>query len=165
MTTEKIGVSLITGFPGSGKTTIVNRLLAAPEMSETLVRVNEFGQVCIDDDLIRHSGESVVELENGCVCCSLNDDLGTALRQFVDKRPERELPQFRKVLTETTGLASAGPIVQVIIEDPPVRNDCRLDRVLTTVDDVNGDTSLNLHAESVEQVAVADRLVVTKTDR
>ena len=165
LTTDKIGVSLITGFLGSGKTTIVNRLLVAPEMSETLVLVNEFGQVSIDDDLIRHSGESVVELKNGCVCCSLNDDLGTTLRQFVDKRRERELPQFRKVLIETTGLANAGPIVQVLIEDPLVRGDYRLDRVLTTVDAVNGNTSLNLHAESVEQVAVADRLVVTKTDR
>ena len=165
LTTDKIGVSLITGFLGSGKTTIVNRLLVAPEMSETLVLVNEFGQVSIDDDLIRHAGESVVELKNGCVCCSLNDDLGTTLRQFVDKRRERELPQFRRVLIETTGLANAGPIVQVIIEDPLVRDDYRLDRVLTTVDAVNGDTSLNLHAESVEQVAVADRLVVTKTDR
>lgn len=165
LTTDKIGVSLITGFLGSGKTSIVNRLLVAPEMSETLVLVNEFGQVSIDDDLIRHAGESVVELKNGCVCCSLNDDFGSTLRQCVDKRRKSELPQFRKVLIEATGLANAGPIVQVIIEDPLVRDDYRLDRVLTIVDAVNGDTSLNLHAKSVEQVAIADRLIVTKTDR
>jgi len=157
-------VSLISGFLGSGKTTVVNYLLTVPAMSGTLVLVNEFGQIAIDSDLIRRADDTVVEMKNGCVCCSLNDDLGTTLARFVRQRRAGDLPPFRKVLIETTGLANAGPIVRVILEDPLVREDYRLDRVLTTVDSINGSISLNLHAECVEQVAVADRLVVTKTD-
>ena len=165
MTDRKFPVSLITGFLGSGKTTVINHLLAAPEMARTAVLVNEFGQISIDGDLIARSDETVVELKNGCVCCSLNQDLGETLHDFLRKRRSGEMPLFEKILIETTGLANAGPIARVIMEDPLIRDDFVLDRIVTTVDSVHGVTNLNLHAESVEQVAVADRLILTKLDR
>jgi len=165
MENEKVSISLITGFLGSGKTTVINHLLTTPAMARTVVLVNEFGQISIDGDLIRRSDDTVVELKNGCVCCSLNDDLGTTLHKFIAQRRSGELPAFEKVLIETTGLANAGPVVQVILLDPLVRDDYRLDKVITTVDTVHGVTNLNVHAETVEQVAVADRLILTKLDR
>lgn len=162
---EKLPVSLITGFLGSGKTTLINRLLMAPEMARTVVLVNEFGRISIDSDLIARSDETVVELKNGCVCCALNEDLAETLRGFMEKRRSGEMPPFEKILIETTGLANAGPIARVVMEDPLVRHDLVLDAVIATVDAVHGVTNLNIHAESVEQVAVADRLVLTKLDR
>ncbi len=165
MKEEKIPISLITGFLGSGKTTVINHLLTTPALAKTAVLVNEFGQISIDSDLIRKSDDSVVELRNGCVCCSLNDDLGTMLHELTEKRRCREMPAFEKVVIETTGLANAGPIIAIIMEDPLVRDDYALDKVITTVDSINGVTNLNIHAESVEQVAVADRLILTKLDR
>ena len=157
-------VLLITGFLGSGKTTLINRLLATPALERTLVLVNEFGQVSIDTDLITRRGETMIELSNGCVCCTLIDDLGTTLHGFVDRRLTGELPPFDRVLIETTGLANAGPIIRVIQEDERVVSHFALDKVITTVDAVLGMKNLDLHAESVEQVALADRLGLTKID-
>lgn len=165
MTDAKFPVSLITGFLGSGKTTLLNRLLTAPGMARTAVLVNEFGRISIDGDLIAGSGENVVELKNGCLCCSLNEDLGETLHGFAARRRLGEMPPFERVLIETTGLANAGPIARVVMEDPLVRDDFVPDRIVTTVDAVHGATNLDLHAESVEQIAVADRLVLTKLDR
>ena len=161
---ERIPISLITGFLGSGKTTLINRLLAAPEMAHSIVLVNEFGQISIDTDLISRRGEATIELSNGCVCCTLNEDLGTTLHGFLERRARGDLPNFRRVLIETTGLANAGPIVRVILEDPQVFPHYALDRVISTVDAVLGMKNLDLHAESVEQVAVADCLILTKLD-
>lgn len=161
----RIPVLLITGFLGSGKTTLVNMLLADPGMRRTLVLVNEFGQISIDTDLITRQGETMVELSNGCVCCTLIEDLGTTLAGFVDRRASGELPAFERVLIETTGLANAGPIIGVLQEDERVRHTYVLDKVITTVDAVLGMKNLDLHAESVEQAALADRLVLTKLDR
>lgn len=161
---DRIPISLITGFLGSGKTTLLNRLLAAPEMAHSIVLVNEFGQISIDTDLIARRGEATIELSNGCVCCTLNEDLGTTLHGFLERRARGELPNFRRVLIETTGLANAGPIVRVILEDPQVVPHYALDRVIATVDAVLGMKNLDLHAESVEQVAVADCLILTKLD-
>lgn len=161
---ERIPISLITGFLGSGKTTLINRLLAAPEMAHSIVLVNEFGQISIDTDLISRRGEATIELSNGCVCCTLNEDLGTTLHGFLERRARGDLPNFRRVLIETTGLANAGPIVRVILEDPQVLPHYALDRVISTVDAVLGMKNLDLHAESVEQVAVADCLILTKLD-
>jgi G3E family GTPase len=162
---ERKPILLITGFLGSGKTTLINGLLDDPGLSRTLVLVNEFGQVAIDTDLITRRGETMVELSNGCVCCTLIDDLGTTLYGFLGRRATGELPPFDRVLIETTGLANVGPIVRVLQEDERVREHYQLDRVITTVDAVMGMKNLDLHAESVEQVALADRLVMTKLDR
>ena len=165
MTTDiKTPVSIITGFLGSGKTTLINHLIQLPVLANSIVLVNEFGEISIDSDLIKKSGDSVVELKNGCVCCSLNEELGITLRDFKDQRTVGNLPPFDKVLVETTGLANAGPIVGIIMEDPQVRDEYDLDKVITTVDSMNGVTNLNVHAESVEQVAIADRLILTKLD-
>ncbi len=162
---DKVTISLITGFLGSGKTTVINNLLTTPAMAKTMVLVNEFGQISIDSDLIKRSDDTIVEMKNGCVCCSLNDDLGTTLHDFIKKRRSGDTPPFENVLIEATGLANAGPIVQVILEDPLVRDDYRLDKVITTVDTVHGVATLDIHAESVEQAAIADRLILTKLDR
>ncbi len=162
---DRIPLLLITGFLGSGKTTLVNRLLADPAMSRTLVLVNEFGQVAIDTDLITRRGETMVELSNGCVCCTLIEDLPTTLDGLILRRDRGELPPFDRVLIETTGLANAGPIIRLMQEDERVRTRYALDKVITTVDAVLGMKNLDLHAESVEQVALADRLVLTKLDR
>ena len=165
VTHPRIPILLISGFLGSGKTTMVNRLLADPALSRTLVLINEFGQVSIDTDLIKRGDETMVELSNGCVCCTLIEDLGTTLHGFIERSARGELPPFDRVLIETTGLANAGPIIRVIMEDERVRPVYQLDKVITTVDAVLGMKNLDLHAESVEQVALADRLVLTKLDR
>ncbi len=134
-------------------------------MSRTLVLVNEFGQVSIDTDLITRQGETMVELSNGCVCCTLIDDLGSTLQDFVDRRAKGELPAFDRVLIETTGLANTGPIIRVLQDDERVRANYVVDKVITTVDGLLGMKNLDLHAEAVEQAALADRLVLTKLDR
>ncbi len=163
MDTSRIQISLFTGFLGSGKTTLINQLLPMPEMANSAVLVNEFGQISIDNDLIESEDKEVIQLTNGCVCCALNEELGASLVEFAVKRVEEQRPVDR-VIIETTGLANAGPIVEVILEDPEVRKYYELDKVITTVDAVNGESNLNMHAESVEQVAVADRLLLTKLD-
>ena len=118
----------------------------------------------IDDDLIASGDDTMVQLTNGCVCCSMKDDLGTTLEEMLERRDRGEISNFKRVVIETTGLANAAPIVELILGDPRVARSFALDRVVTTVDAVNGTTSLNLHAESVEQIAVADALVLTKQD-
>lgn len=157
-------VSIVTGFLGSGKTTLINQLLHDPTMSNTAVLVNEFGAVAIDNDLLSNSDETVVFLGNGCICCSIKDDLATTLHDLSEQRRCQKLPKFDKILIETTGMANAGPIIDVILNDPLVQHDFALDRVITTVDTINGNHSLDLHAESVEQAAVADLIILTKSD-
>jgi G3E family GTPase len=157
---EKTPVSLVTGFLGSGKTTLLSRLLAHPNMGETAVIVNELGEVAIDHHLLRRVDERTVLLKNGCVCCSLRGDLADELRDLLGRRERGEIPAFRRVVVETTGLADPAPIVYTLLSEPVVKHHFRLERVITTVDAVNGLPE----PESVKQVAAADRLVVTKTD-
>ena len=161
--TSRIRLSIVTGFLGSGKTTLINALLPMPELANSAVMVNEFGQIDIDSDLIESERGDVMQLTSGCVCCELSDELAPALVEFAEKRVAQNRPVDRVIL-ETTGLANAGPIVEVLLEHPDVRRLYELDKVITTVDAVHGDTNLNLHAESVEQVAVADRILLTKLD-
>lgn len=163
MKISRIQLSIITGFLGSGKTTLINNLLPLPEMANSAVLVNEFGQISIDSDLIESKNDDILELTNGCVCCALNEELGPALIEFASKRIAEKRP-IDRIIIETTGLANAGPIIQIILDDPEVRKYYELDKVITTVDAVHGETNLNMHAESVEQVAVADRLLLTKLD-
>ena len=161
--TKRIQLSIITGFLGSGKTTLINTLLPMPQMANSAVLVNEFGQISIDSDLIESRDEDVMQLINGCVCCALNEELAPTLVDFARNRAESGRP-LDKVIIETTGLANAGPIIEIVLEDAEVSKVYELDKVVTTVDAVNGETNLNMHAESVEQVAVADRILVTKLD-
>jgi len=156
----KTPVALLTGFLGSGKTTLLSRLLARPELGETAVIVNELGEVAIDHHLLRQVDERTVVLGNGCVCCTLRGDLADELRDLLGRRDRGEIPPFRRVVVETTGVADPAPIVYTLLSEPVVRHHFRLERVIATVDAVHG-----LRApESVAQAAAADRLVVTKAD-
>jgi G3E family GTPase len=157
---EKTPVVLLTGFLGRGKTTLLRHLLSHPGFGETAVIVNELGEVAIDHHLLRRVDERTVVLGNGCVCCSLRGDLADELRDLLGRRDRGEIPAFRRVVVETTGVADPAPIVYTLLSEPVVKHHFELERVIATVDAVQG-----LRApESVRQVAAADRLVVTKTD-
>jgi G3E family GTPase len=153
-------VALLTGYLGSGKTTLLARLLAHPEMGETAVIVNELGEVAVDHHLLRRVDERTVVLQNGCVCCSLRGDLADELLDLLGRRTRGEIPQFRRVVVETTGLADPAPILYTLLSEPVVKHHFELERVITTVDAQHGLRG----PESLRQAAAADRLVVTKTD-
>ena len=159
-----IPVHLITGFLGSGKTTLLQRALASPVFANTAVVVNEFGEVALDHLLLQRVDSDTVVLSTGCVCCTLRSDLGAALRELFDKRERGRVPPFDRLVLETTGLADPAPILFTLTADPVLRHHFRLGSVVTTIDAVNGMQHLVRHLESVKQVAVADRLVLTKTD-
>ncbi len=156
----RVPVSVVTGFLGSGKTTLIGRLLRHPGMSETAVIVNELGEVPLDHYLLRRVDERTVVMASGCVCCALRGDLADELRDLLSRRERGEIPSFQRVLVETTGLADPAPIVATILTQPLVRHRYQLESVIATVDAVHG---LRLQ-ESVKQAAVADTLVVTKVD-
>jgi len=159
-----IQVSLLTGFLGSGKTTLLNRLLRHPDMAETAVLVNEFGDIGIDHMLVESVDEEMVQLTTGCLCCTVQGDLTRALRELFLKRARGDVTQFRRVLIETTGLADPAPILHTLINDPILAHRYFLDGVISTVDSVHGLGQLERHAECRKQTAVADRIVITKTD-
>ena len=156
----KTPVVLVTGFLGSGKTTLISRLLEHPDTGETAVIVNELGEIGIDHHLLRRVDERTVLLANGCVCCVLRGDLVDELRDLLDRRDLGEVPHFDRVVVETTGVADPTPIVMTLLSDPVVRNHYELQSVVATVDGVHGLRGV----ESVKQVAIADRLVITKPD-
>jgi G3E family GTPase len=157
-------VTLLTGFLGSGKTTLLNRLLKHPSMSETAVLINEFGAVSIDHLLVREASENMIVMSNGCICCSVAGDMVTALRDLYFKRANNEIPMFQRVVIETTGLADPAPIMHTLIEMPLVAARYSLSGIVVTVDASHGMKQLDEHFESVKQAAVADRIVITKTD-
>ena len=161
---ERIPVTLLTGFLGSGKTTLLARLLRHPGMGETAVIVNELGEVGIDHHLLTRVDERTVLLDSGCLCCTLRGDLADELRSLIDRRDAGEIPRFRRVVVETTGLAEPAPILFTLLTDRLVQSNYRLDGTVTTVDAVNGADQLDRQPEAAKQAAVADRLVVTKTD-
>ncbi len=160
MPAEPIPVSVLTGFLGSGKTTLLARLLGHREMGETAVIVNELGEIPIDHHLLRRVDEQTVVLGNGCICCSLRADLAEELRNLLGMRTRGEIPSFRRVVVETTGLADPAPIMSTLVSEPVVKSQFELEHVITTVDAMHGLRG----EESVRQVAAADRLVVTKGD-
>jgi G3E family GTPase len=159
-----IPVSIVTGFLGSGKTTLVNRLLKRPEMNRVAVIVNELGEIGIDNDLVQTSSEQMMLLNNGCLCCVLRGDLQETLRDLFIKRRNGEVIDFDRVVIETTGLADPAPVLQTLITDALLLEQYRLDCVVTLVDAVNAPGQLKQFTEPVKQVALADRLVVTKSD-
>ena len=162
--TEQIPVSVLTGFLGSGKTTLLKTLLNHPEMEETAVVINEFGEVGLDHLLVEQSSENTVVMDSGCLCCTIRGDLVDTLRDLVRRRWKGEVPAFKRLVIETTGLADPAPILHTLMSDPVISSRYRLDSVVTTVDAVNGSLQLDENLESVKQVAVADRLILTKTD-
>ncbi len=163
-TEDRLPVSVLTGFLGSGKTTLLNRLLQHPDMADTAVVVNEFGEIGIDHALIAQADESTVLLSSGCLCCTVRNDLVETLRDLFIKRVKGEVPEFRRVVVETTGLADPAPILHTLMQDPLVSSRYRLDGVITTVDGVNGAGTLDRQVEAVKQAAVADRILLTKSD-
>jgi G3E family GTPase len=162
--TTFIPVNVITGFLGSGKTTLLQRLLAAPQVSDTAVLVNEFGEVGLDHHLLQQLDDEIVLLQSGCLCCTIREDLRAAMRDLYAKRERGEIVPFRRLVIETTGLADPVPILSTIMTEPVLRHHFRLGNVVTTVDAVNGLTNLERQPESVKQAALADRVVITKTD-
>ena len=161
---ERLPVALITGFLGSGKTTLLNRVLGDPRMVRSLVLVNEFGDVGLDHLFMEQVGGDMVLLQSGCVCCTIQGDLDRTLRDIAKRRAAGTAPPFDRVLLETPGLADPAPILQLLLNNPMISHDYRLDGVVTTVDAVNGARQLDEHAEAVKQAAVADRLLISKTD-
>ena len=161
---ELTPVNIITGFLGSGKTTLLQRLLRSPALSKVAVLVNEFGEVGLDHHLLQGVAESTLLLENGCVCCAVRGDLQKALRNLLSQRTRREVPHFRRVVIETSGLADPAPIAYTLLSEAVLRHHFRLSGIITTVDAVNGGSQLAAFAEAVKQVSMADRVIVTKTD-
>ena len=160
----RMPVALITGFLGSGKTTLLNRLLRHSGMGDTAVIVNEFGEIGLDHLLIETAIDNAVLLKSGCLCCTLRGDLVDTLASLFDRRQRGEVPRFRRVLIETTGLADPAPILHALMADSALTRHYRWDHVITTVDAVNALGQLATHYEPAKQAAVADRLVLTKTD-
>ncbi len=159
-----IPVSIITGFLGSGKTTLLSRLLADPRMARAAVIINEFGEVGLDHMLVTTPREDVVLLSSGCLCCSLRGDLVNTLASLFGERARGEIPEFDRVLVETTGLADPAPVLLTVTADPELSRLFRVERVITTVDAVYGWTQLEDNLESLKQACVADVLLITKTD-
>lgn len=161
---ERLPVSLITGFLGSGKTTLLNKLLQHPDMAHTAVAINEFGEVGLDQVFIEHDDGDVVVMANGCLCCTIRGDLEETVMGVFTKRERGEVPDFDRFLIETTGLADPAPILQVLLSNPMMSRAFSVDAVVTTVDGLFGLRQLDEHEESVKQAAIADRLLITKTD-
>lgn len=162
---DRIPVTLLTGFLGSGKTTMLNRLVQQPEMADALVLINEFGEIGLDHLLVAHSREDiVVEMSSGCLCCTIRGDLVRTLKDSHGRFARDGERQFSRVVIETTGLADPAPIVQTLATHRDLRERYRLDGLVTTIDACNGDATLDEHVEAVKQAAMADRLLLTKTD-
>ncbi len=164
-TTPLIPISLLTGFLGSGKTTLLNYLVTQPALKDTLVIINEFGEIGLDHLLVAHSQEDiVVEMSSGCLCCTIRGDLKKTLKDITWRFAEGGQRKFNRVIIETTGLASPIPILHTLMTDSFIAAKYRLDGVITTIDAVNGAATLDQHAEALQQAAVADRLLLTKSD-
>ena len=162
---QRMPVSVLTGFLGSGKTTVLNYLIQENALRRTLVLINEFGEIDLGHDLVTHSeDDTVIEMASGCLCCTIRGDLARTLREAPGRFAHGGNPRFDRVVIETTGLADPAPILHTLMSEASVARRYRLDGVITTIDAVNGRETLDRQGESVKQAAVADRLLITKTD-
>ena len=161
---DRLPVTIITGFLGCGKTTLLAKLLRHPAMGQTAVIINEFGEIGLDHDLIETSDETDVTLMGGCLCCTVKGDLIDTMQRLHIRRRTGDVQPFERLVIETTGLADPAPVLQSIMADRQLERWYRLDGVVTLIDAVNGMDTLDRHQEALKQAAVADRLVITKTD-
>jgi len=157
-------ISLLTGFLGSGKTTLLKRALATREFADTAVVINELGEIGLDHYLVKAVAGPVLELPGGCLCCAIREDLASTLRDLMARRDSGSVPAFRRLIVETTGLADPAPILFTLAADATLEHGLRLDRVVATVDATAAERTLSRYAEAARQLAVADRVIVTKTD-
>lgn len=157
-------INVLTGFLGSGKTTLLQRVLANEDMGQTALLINEFGEVGIDNLLVQEIAPNTILLPSGCVCCSVRRDLKQALIDLHGKRNRGEIPAFRRVLLETTGLADPAPILSTLQRDPQLRGRYHLGLLVTVVDAQHASLQERLHPEWIGQVTAADRLLVSKAD-
>jgi G3E family GTPase len=164
MTMMPIPVAVLTGFLGAGKTTLLNFLLRDPLLANAAVIINEFGETGIDHLLVERSDENVMELSSGCLCCTIRGDLIDTVHDLLARRDAGTLKSFDRIVIETTGLADPAPVLHAVMSEPTLLARCRLEGIITVVDAVNGPATLDTHAEAVKQVAVADRIVLTKVD-
>ena len=157
-------VSILTGFLGAGKTTLLNFLVKDPLLAHAAVIINEFGEIGLDHLLVEKSNENIVEMASGCLCCTIRGDLIDTMRDLLARRDRDEVKPFDRIVIETTGLADPAPVLHTVMGEPELLSRCRLEGVITIVDGVNGSATLDNYAEAVKQVAVADRIVLTKLD-
>jgi G3E family GTPase len=163
--TMHLPVTILTGFLGSGKTTLLARLLRQSGLEKTAVIVNEWGEIGLDHELLRvKGGEDAILLAGGCVCCTARSDLADTLRDLFRKRVLGSIPEFDRVIIETTGLADPAPLIHTILADPVTAARYRLGGVVTLISALDADAQMDFHAEAVKQAAMADRLILTKTD-
>lgn len=158
-----VPVSILTGFLGAGKTTLLNRLIGDPWLSDAALIINEFGDVGIDHLLVESSSDGVIELSDGCLCCTVRGELVDTLADLMDRMQSGRIRPFSRVVIETTGLADPVPVMQSVIGHPALGQSYRLEGVVTVVDAINGLVTLEDHEEARRQVAVADTLVLSKT--
>src|SRR5215472_8074198 len=161
---ETLPTTVLTGFLGSGKTTLLRRALVSPALADTAVIINEIGEIAIDHHLVDFVEGDVLELPGGCLCCAVREDLARTLRSLLERRDAGEIRQFRRVVIETTGLADPAPILFTLGADPMLDHTLHLARVVTLIDAVTGAENLDRFAEAARQAALADTLVITKTD-
>jgi G3E family GTPase len=164
MSADAIPVSVLTGFLGSGKTTMLRHLLRQPEFSRTAVIINEFGEIGLDHELIEASEDSFIELMTGCLCCKVRSDLAQTLEDLLRRRDDGRCAPFERIVIETSGLADPAPILQTLMTDTSAAGRLVLGGVVTTVDAANGFRTIENEAISRKQIAIADRLVLTKLD-
>ncbi|MGE3782961.1 MAG: GTP-binding protein, partial [Alphaproteobacteria bacterium] len=163
-TLDSIPLTLLTGFLGSGKTTLLRRALGDPAFSDTAVVINEIGEIAIDHYLVDFVEGEILELPGGCLCCAVREDLAETLRNLIERRDAGDIRRFGRIVVETSGLADPGPILFTLGTDPMLDQRLRLARVVTLIDAVTGAGTLARFAEATRQAAVADAVVISKTD-
>ena len=161
---DRVPVTLLTGFLGSGKSTLLTQILRDPGFADTAVIVNEFGEVGLDGILIHHEDDQIVEMTSGCICCTIRGDIRQTLLKLQRELDLGKIPNFSRLVVESTGLADPAPVIHTLMSDPFLDNHYMLGGIITTIDAINGAATLDLYKECLKQIAVADRLVITKTD-